>query len=405
MLAGACPPNPKAEHIRVYTISLHVARQIVEFSLLACYFPDLLFKRTFNRIFAAPCIVGKYRQCGPAGFVCVTGSLLAAAGVSPARKARSMRCPTHLLREAVGYCQVCGSFGCADCLTFHEGQYYCKRDYKPIQDEIERKRKHEAQRTRTERQRLVVHTRKGEVYYGVCFALNPNHDAFKLELMTKDNEPAGKTQAFNFKDLKAIFYVKAFDGEFDRSKTYAEETPEGGGVVAVFEDGEVLKGHTYQAYHGEAPRFHLIPDDRDGNNLSILIERAALKGLYTPEEYHELKKREIKEYVKAHAGEGKDNEELIGDYYFERKDSRRALSHYYKAVEAVGQTPALLKKIVATEYNTAMMYLRDKHLTHALHHLEKARKFDEGNEAVLQKIAQIRQKLRLDRTKDHAGVD
>lgn len=313
-----------------------------------------------------------------------------------------MRCPTHLLREAAGYCHVCGAFGCSECLVFHGGQYYCKRDFKPIQDEIERRRKHEQQKNRTERQRLVVHTRKGEVAYGVCFAMNLHHESFKLDLMTQDGEPVGKTQAFNFRDLKAIFYVKSFDGDFDRARQYPEQKPEGGGIVVVFEDGEVLKGHTYQAWHEEAARFHLIPDEQDSNNISVLVERAAVKAMYTPDEYHELKKAEIREYVKEHAAPGKDQEEVIGDYYFSKKDAHRALGHYQKALQNAGQSPGLLKKLVATEYNTAMQYLREKHLTHALHHLEKAKKYDETNEAVLQKIEQIRHKLRLDRTKDRA---
>lgn len=316
-----------------------------------------------------------------------------------------MRCPNHLLREPVGYCKVCGTFGCGDCLVFHEGEYYCKRDYKPIQDQLDRKRAQEGRRNRAERQRLVVHTKKGEVYFGVCFAMNLDHDSFKLELMTRNGEPEGKTQAFLFKDLKAVFYVKSFDGDFDRTQVYTEQKPDGGGIVVEFNDGEIFKGHTYQAYHSEASRFHFIPDDQDSNNLSILVERSALKAIYTPEEFHELKKRELKEYVKAHSDPGKDTEEVVGDYYMTKKDARRALSHYYKAVEAAGQTPSLLKKVVASEYNTAMHYIREKHLTHALHHLEKARKIDSDNEAVLQRIAQIRQKLHLDRTAGRARVE
>lgn len=316
-----------------------------------------------------------------------------------------MRCPSHILREAVGYCQVCGAFGCADCLSLHEGQYYCKRDFKPIQDMIDKKRKHEQLKTRTERQRLVVHTRKGEIAYGVCFAMNLNHESFKLDLMTRDGETEGKTMTFNFRDVKAVFYVKSFDGEFDRNKSYAEQKPEGSGIVVVFEDGEVIKGHTYQAYHAEAARFHLIPEDTEGNNISILVERSAVEAIYTPEEYHHLKKKEIREYVSAHADAGKDQEELIGDYYLSKKDSHRALGHYHKALQNAGATPGLLKKLVVTEYNTAMQYVREKHFTHALQHLEKAKKFDENNEAVLQKIEQIRHRLRLDRTKDHAGVE
>lgn len=315
-----------------------------------------------------------------------------------------MRCPSHILREAVGYCHVCGAFGCGDCLHFHEGQYYCKRDYKPIQDKLERQRKHEELRHRPERQRLVVHTKKGDIYFGVCFAMNLAHDGFKLDVMDAHGEPTGKNQGFLFRDIKAVFYVKSFDGPHGQGLAPVEQKADGGGIVVAFTDGEVIKGHTYQAYHSDSPRFHLIPDDLEGNNLSVLVERSALTATYTPEEYHELKKKEMKDFIRAHMEPGKDTEELIGDYYVSKKDARRAVKHYYKALETTGQSPALLKKIVASEYNTAMQYMREKHLTHALQHLEKAKKYDEGNEAVSNKIAQIRHALRLDRSEGRASA-
>lgn len=315
-----------------------------------------------------------------------------------------MRCPNHLLREAVGYCKLCGQFGCADCLHFHEGEYYCNRDFKPIQDQLDRAKKNVASRHRAERQRLIVHTKKGELAFGFCLALNPEHESFKLELVTPEGTPVGQSQAFFFKDLKAVFYVKSYDGEYDRTRVWNEQAPDGAGIVLEFLDGEIMKGHTYQAYHNEAPRFHFIPEDSEGNNISVLVERSALRATYTPEEYHDLKKRELKEYVKAHMEPGKDTEELIGDYYYSKKDPHRAAGHYYKAVQSSGQTAALLKKIVVSEYNTAMQYIRERHLTHALHHLEKARKLDPENETVLQRIAQIRQKLHLDRTAGRVSV-
>lgn len=308
-----------------------------------------------------------------------------------------MRCPNHLLREPVGYCVQCGAFGCADCLTLHEGQYYCKRHYKPIQDEIDQKRRHEEHRHRRERQRLVVHTKRGEVSYGTCFALNPEHDSFVLHVVDAEGEPLDRTQTFQFRDLKGVYYVKSYDGKLEPGTQAAEAPTTGRGVVVEFEDGEVIKGHTHQAYHEESKRFTLIPDDTECNTLSILVERSAVKALYTPEEYHDLKKSELKSYVREHMAPGKDTEELVGDYYAERKDARRALAHYNKAYEHGGQNPVLLKKIVASEYNTALHYMREKHLNHALHHLERARKFDPQNEAVVQKIAKVRHALHLDR--------
>jgi len=308
-----------------------------------------------------------------------------------------MHCPNHLLREPVGYCVKCGAFGCADCLTFHEGEYYCKRDFQPIHEELERKRRHEELRHRTERQRLVVHTKKGEISYGSCFAMNPDHDAFVLNIVDAEGESMGRTQKFQFRDLKAVYYVKSYDGVFDRSGAEQDHRREGTGLVLEFFDGEVVKGHTHQTYHETSARFTFIPEDPDSNTLSMLVERSAVKAIHTPQAFHDLKKDELKAYVKAHLEPGKDTEEVVGDFYAAKKDARRALSHYNKAYEHGTQDAVLLKKIVASEYNTAMHYMREKHLTHALQHLERARKFDPKNEAVTQKIVKVRHALRLDR--------
>lgn len=315
-----------------------------------------------------------------------------------------MRCPNHLLREAVGYCNVCGTFGCADCMHFHEGVYYCKRDFKPIQDELDRNKRHEEQKHRADRQRLVVHTKKGEIHFGVCFAMNLANESFKMDLMDRDNESLGKNMTFLFRDLKAVFYVKSFDGQYDRNQVWSEQHQQGRGIVLEFNDGEVLKGHTYQAYHEESPRFHFIPEDQQGNNVSVIVERSALKAVYTPEGYQDEKKREFKDWLKEHQDPAKDQEEIVGDFHFAKKDYHRAARHYYKAIENAGPLASLTKKIVVSEYNTAMQYIREKHLTHALHHLEKAHKLDAANELVNQRIAQLRDRLHLDKTSGRQRV-
>jgi len=308
-----------------------------------------------------------------------------------------MHCPNHLLREPVGYCVKCGAFGCADCLTFHEGEYYCKRDFKPIQDAIDHKRRHDELRHRPERQRLVIHTKKGEISYGTCFAMNPEHEHFVLNIVDAEGEPLGRTQKFLFRDLKAVYYVKSYDGVFERVTSEADHRSDGKVFVLEFLDGEVVKGHTHQAYHEESARFTFIPDDPDSNTLSMLVERSAVKAMYSLQAFHEMKKDELKAYVKSHMEPGKDTEEVVGDFYAAKKDAPRALSHYNKAYEQGGATPVLLKKIVASEYNTAIHYMREKHLNHALQHLERARKIDPQNEAVMQKIAKVRHALHLDR--------
>jgi len=298
-----------------------------------------------------------------------------------------------LLREAAGYCHVCGAFGCSECLTFHEGNYYCKRDFRPIQEQLERAQKREEELHRPDRQRLVVHTRDGKVMYGVCFALNLNQEGFKLDVVDKEGHPVGKTVPFQFRDLKAVFYVKSFDGHFDKHHVFQEWHPQGSGLVVVFEDGEVIKGHTYQAYRSDVPRFHLVPDDAETNNVTVLVERAFLKSVHTPEEYHALRKKEVQEFLDAHMRAGVSQEECMGDFHFERKDYSHALAYYMKAEKASGMTPVLLKKVVTSEYNIAMRHVREKHYHRALAHLERAHRLDPDNERISEKIHKLRHAL------------
>ena len=75
------------------------------------------------------------------------------------------------MRNAAGYCCVCGSFYCEDCLTRHEGNLYCPRHYKPIAAKIDEERKRAEVRTRHSRHSLVVYLKNGQRVQGVCHAV------------------------------------------------------------------------------------------------------------------------------------------------------------------------------------------------------------------------------------------
>ena len=133
-----------------------------------------------------------------------------------------MQCPSHSKKVVVGYCCICGDFGCEECLKKHEGAFYCAKDYKPIEDKLDREKKQKQSLSRPDRQRLVVHMKDDEVHLGVCFALNLNSDGFHLDLVDKRGQPQEKTIFVPYVDFKAVYSVKSFDGKFDAKSQFRE---------------------------------------------------------------------------------------------------------------------------------------------------------------------------------------
>ena len=105
-----------------------------------------------------------------------------------------MQCPNHSRAETIGYCCVCGGFGCAECLTTHEGNLYCQRHYRPISQKIEEDKRHELLRKQRPRQLLAVRHADGRCQYGVCYALNLRDHVFHLDLVDSSGAPLGKTE-------------------------------------------------------------------------------------------------------------------------------------------------------------------------------------------------------------------
>ena len=104
-----------------------------------------------------------------------------------------MNCPNHPRNEVVGYCAVCGTFGCSECLSKHEGQLLCSRHYRPIARQVEEERRQDQVRKRHARQRLVVRYKDGRVDYGMSYALNPKENSFHLERTDVNGVASGQT--------------------------------------------------------------------------------------------------------------------------------------------------------------------------------------------------------------------
>lgn len=253
-------------------------------------------------------------------------------------------------------------------------------------------RRAEQQRKRQTRQRLVVRFKDGRTEYGVCFALNPRDSGFHLDKVDKSGITTGNTIQVRYADLKAVFYVKSFDGKYDKNQRYREWAPEGNELVVEFNDGEIIRGATMQRYDPDDPRFYLVPQDPTTNNISILIERSAVKRIMTPEEY-EASRTQRHEERKAGEKTELTQEETMGDFYFETRNYPAALEQYQIALKKNPQSGRLRKKMMASQFNIGVQFIKRRDYAQALECMQKVLHMDPMNEHARKKVHQLKKIL------------
>jgi len=104
----------------------------------------------------------------------------------------------------------------------------------------------------------------------------PNKDRFHIYSATK---PSGEAVEVLLKELKAIFFVKDFAGNYlyNERKEYVEgEKPSGRKMEVTFKDGEVLIGSTL-GYDPSRPGFFIFPADPKCNNIRVFAVTNAVK--------------------------------------------------------------------------------------------------------------------------------
>lgn len=241
------------------------------------------------------------------------------------------------------------------------------------------------------RPRLVVHTKTGKVAYGFCLSLNKNADAFNLELVDKENVSLGKSMNVAFGDVKGVFTVKSFDGRFDPSAFVHEMPPDVVPVVLEFFDGEVISGYASPKYTQEA-RFFFYPDDTNGNNISVLVERTALTSAMAPKEYKRKLHQEFEAFMANHVQRPNESKtELEGDFYFDKGNYFKALKHYREVEESGEPSSRLQRKVCATLYNVAVCHIRKHDYDRAIRYMEMVLARDPSHESALKRLSQLRE--------------
>jgi hypothetical protein len=117
---------------------------------------------------------------------------------------------------------------------------------------------------------VVVHEVGGKVQKGMTADFFPNKDRFHLT-----DRDSGQVREVRIRGLKAIFFVKSFEGDRAYNERQDVERAGFGKKIKVrFKDGETQVGYT-QGFSPARPGFFFFPADPDANNERIFVVNAA----------------------------------------------------------------------------------------------------------------------------------
>lgn len=122
--------------------------------------------------------------------------------------------------------------------------------------------------------RVVIRYLNGNVLKGTTQDFYPNRPRFHL-LPADGGTPAEIRAA----DLKAVFFVKTFEGDRERKKLRGfvdapPETAQGKKIAIRFKDGEFVCGYAL-SFTPDRDGFFVSPADSAGNNIRIYVLTAA----------------------------------------------------------------------------------------------------------------------------------
>jgi hypothetical protein len=118
--------------------------------------------------------------------------------------------------------------------------------------------------------KIVIHFADGKIVKGTTSDFFPNKDIFHM--CDLDNN---KTHEINLHSLKAIFFVKSFEGDpLYQEKLNIERVGLGKRIRVRFKDDETLVGYT-QGYSPDRVGFIFFPADPDSNNEKAFIINTA----------------------------------------------------------------------------------------------------------------------------------
>ena len=124
--------------------------------------------------------------------------------------------------------------------------------------------------------KVVVRYNDGTLLKGTTSDFFPNKAQFHIV------EVSGDRTTVNVEDLKAVFFVKDYEGDKDYQPRYESDIAGGGKKIQVeFDDGEVITGHTL-GYSPDRIGFFVTPADPASNNSRVFVIKASAKSIQFP---------------------------------------------------------------------------------------------------------------------------
>jgi len=117
--------------------------------------------------------------------------------------------------------------------------------------------------------KAVVAFLDGRRLKGYPFNFSALRESFRLFPTETSRQEEGKDVLM--KDLKAVFFVKTFEGhpEYHESDTL-DQLKHGRKIEVVFPDGEKIVGST-EGYNPQKLGFYVFPADPNSNNIRVFV--------------------------------------------------------------------------------------------------------------------------------------
>ncbi len=243
--------------------------------------------------------------------------------------------------------------------------------------------------------KVVAHTRKGQVYHGLCNTLNKDSPSLEIFLHDKKGVPLDKCKVIPLDKLKALFVVKDFDGHPATTAAKVVASPPIAPIALEFTDGETIVGRPMDGQWQTAARILLRPEDTRCNNMLLVADRTSIKSISSLEVYKLKRQQDFNDFGRKHFKPGMSQEECIGDYYFSKIDYWRASEYYGLALEHTPSNSRVRSKLCVSKYNIGMHHIRNKEYLQALHYMELVLELEPGNTWAIEKARQIREHVRV----------
>ena len=125
--------------------------------------------------------------------------------------------------------------------------------------------------------KIVVHDKEGNIIKGTTADFLPKRPVFHIAVGGMHGE---EVKEIFIDNLKAIFFVKDFEGnrDYKETKDFSDHPTSGKKIRALFEDGETITGYTH-SINMDQPGLFLVPVDPKSNNERIFIVFSSLSSL------------------------------------------------------------------------------------------------------------------------------